>query len=49
VPAIEDDAAGVEESPLEGEPAGLDPGEDGGQELLGRSQQVLALAGPVGG
>ena len=29
--------------------AGLDPGEDGGQQLLGGGQQVVAGAGPVGG
>ena len=30
-------------------PAGPDPGEDGGEQLLGGGQQVLPLAGPVGG
>ena len=32
-----------------GQPAGGDPGGDGGEQLLGGGQQVLALAGPVGG
>ena len=27
----------------------VDPGEDGGQQLLGGGQQVVAGAGPVGG
>ena len=31
------------------EPPGLDAGDDGGEQLLGGGQQVLALAGPVGG
>ena len=32
-----------------GEPAGLDPGDEGGEQLLGGGQQVLAGAGAVGG
>ena len=35
--------------PGAGEPPGLDAGDDGGEQLLGGGQQVLALAGPVGG
>ncbi len=30
-------------------PADLDPGDEGGEQLLDRLQQVLALAGAVGG
>ena len=32
-----------------GQPAGLDAGDEGGEQLLGRGQQVLPLAGAVGG
>ena len=35
--------------PGAGEPAGLDAGDEGGEQLLGGGQQVLALAGAVGG
>ena len=47
---LADDLADLDpDRPGAGEPPGLDAGEDGGEELLGRVQQVLALAGPVGG
>src|SRR6185437_2859676 len=35
--------------PGAGQPARLDPGDDGGQQPLGGGQQVLPLAGAVGG
>ena len=35
--------------PSAGQPSGLDAGDEGGEQLLGGGQQVLALAGPVGG
>ena len=35
--------------PGAGQPAGLDPGDDRGEQLLGGGQQVLARAGAVGG
>jgi len=35
--------------PGAGEFPGLDPGEDGGEQLLGGGEQVLAGAGAVGG